>query len=149
MTYKPVSEMTPEELERVRAIRREQARRARARKREQREKEAKNEEVGTAEPLQEVCTDVANDTGSGNDACSEQLDDNLAGGGADVAVPEYYCEVCRSPISTGADVCPGCGTLADWRGTPLEYGNDWYVCPRCGAARKTPGCDRCGFGRRK
>ena len=149
MTYKPVAEMTPEELERVRAIRREQARRARARKREQREKEAKDEEVGRNEPLREVCNDVANDTGGGNDACGERLVDNLAGGGADVAAPEYFCEVCGSPITTGADVCPSCGTLADWRGTPLEYGNDWYVCPRCGAARKTPGCDRCGFGRRK
>ena len=149
MTYKPVAEMTPEELERVRAIRREQARRARARKREQKEKEAKNEEVGTTEPLREVCGDVANGTGGSNDACGERHVDNLAGGGAGVAAPEYFCEVCGSPITTGADVCPGCGTLADWRGTPLEYGNEWYVCPRCGAARKTLGCDRCGFGVRK
>lgn len=147
MTYKPVAEMSPEELERVRAIRREQARRARARKREQ--KEAKNEEVGTNEPLREAIRDVANDTGGGNDACSKWDADNLAGCRADVAAPEYYCEVCGSPIDTGADVCPGCGTLADWRGTPIEYGIDWYVCPRCGAARKTPGCDRCGFGVRR
>lgn len=141
--------MTPEELERVRAIRREQARRARARKREQ--KEAKNEEVGTDEPLREVSDNVVNDTGGGNDAGGERDSDNLASCRADVAAPEpeYFCEVCGSPIKTGADVCPACGTLADWRGTPLEYGNDWYVCPRCGAARKTPGCDRCGFGVRK
>ena len=149
MTYKPVAEMTPEELERVRAIRREQARRARARKREQKEKEAKNEEVGTNEPIREVCADVDNDAGGGDDACGKRDADNLAGSRADVAAPEYYCEVCGSSIDTGADVCPGCGTLADWRGTPLEYGNDWYVCPRCGAARKTPGCDRCGFGVRR
>lgn len=149
MTYKPVAEMTPEELERVRAIRREQARRARARKREQKEKEAKNEEVGTNEPLRATYDNVANDTGGGNDACGERIDNNLAGSRNAVAAPEYYCEVCGSPIVTGADVCPGCGTLADWRGTPLEYGSDWYVCPRCGAARKTPGCDRCGFGVRK
>ena len=149
MTYKPVAEMTPEELEHVRAIRREQARRARARKREQKEKEVKNEEVGTNEPVRAVCVDVDNDTCGANVASGNWDNDNLAGNRADVAAPEYYCEVCGSPISTGADVCPGCGTLADWRGTPLEYGNDWYVCPRCGAARKTPGCDRCGFGRRK
>lgn len=149
MTYKPVAEMTPEELERVRAIRREQARRARARKREQKEKEAKNEEVGTNEPLREANDNVDNDTCSGNDAGGKWDSDNLAGSRNDVAAPEYYCEVCGSPIETGADVCPSCGTLADWRGTPLEYGNDWYVCPRCGAARKTPGCDRCGFGVRK
>lgn len=149
MTYKPVAEMSPEELERVRAIRREQARRARARKREQKEKEAKNEEVGRNEPLREVCNDVDHDT-CGDVHSGECYDnDNLSGVRHDVAAPEYYCEVCGSPIETGADVCPGCGTLADWRGTPLEYGNDWYVCPRCGAARKTPGCDRCGFGVRR
>ena len=149
MTYKPVAEMTPEELERVRAIRREQARRARARKREQKEKEAKNEEVARNEPVREVCNDVDNDTCGTNVAGGKRDDDNLAGNRVDVAAPDYYCEVCGSPINTGADVCPGCSTLADWRGTPLEYGNDWYVCPRCGAARKTPGCDRCGFGVRK
>lgn len=149
MTYKPVAEMTPEELERVRAIRREQARRARARKREQKEKEAKNEEVGTNEPIRKVCVDVDNDTGGANVAGGKWDNDNLPNVRHDVAASEYYCEVCGSPIETGADVCPGCGTLADWRGTPLEYGNDWYVCPRCGAARKTPGCDRCGFGVRR
>lgn len=149
MTYKPVAEMTPEELERVRAIRREQARRARARKREQKEKEAKNEEVGTNEPLRAVCADVDNDTGGDVRPGECRDNDNLPNVRHDVAAPEYYCEVCGSPIDTGADVCPGCGTLADWRGTPLEYGNDWYVCPRCGAARKTPGCDRCGFGVRR
>ena len=141
--------MTPEELERVRAIRREQARRARARKREQREKEAKDEEVGRNEPLREVCDDVDNSACGDVHAGECRDNDNLSGVRHDVAAPEYFCEVCGSPITTGADVCPGCGTLADWRGTPLEYGNDWYVCPRCGAARKTPGCDRCGFGVRK
>lgn len=60
----------------------------------------------------------------------------------------YYCSICGALIPEGADQCPKCGVICDWRGTELETDqqNGWLICPKCGAARHENSCNRCGYG---
>lgn len=58
--------------------------------------------------------------------------------------PIYICD-CGAKIPPGADNCPVCGLQCDWRGTDLCNSDDYYICPECGAARKEPRCNRCGY----